>query len=80
MLSQSQTIALFLLVAFLGGCALIGLCMLAVTVYSIIMGEMEHIWLPIMLFGVGGIGSAGTLWLLMKRYEQNAIKKLGLDD
>jgi len=80
MLNKSQTIILMVFVAFLGGCSVIGMCMMAVTAYSIVVGEVEHVWLPLMLFAVGGATAIGALRFAMKRHEKDVTKRLNLDE
>jgi len=70
---------LLVLSAFIGGMALIGMAELGLTVVAALYGERSPIELVFGLFALGAAGSAGTMWLMLRKIEKDALKRLGLD-
>ena len=82
MLPKSQFVTLAILSAIIGGCALVGMFVLAFTVYALTQGAVEPMWVVKLLFGtfvVGAFGALGTLWLTVRSFQKNVIRQLGLD-
>jgi hypothetical protein len=79
-------IPMLILSAIIGGCALVGLFTLLLVAFALTQGAVNPTWVPLFLFGLftlGAAGSAGGLWLALRRLEKNVTEKIiqgfGLD-
>jgi len=81
MLDDRSMKMLAVFASVVGGCAAIGLMMIALAMMTAITaGVNNHILIIFGVFGVGAIVSYLVLRFSIKRLEQDAAKRLSLDE
>ena len=81
MLSQKDSNMMAAFAALIGGCASIGLMMLALAIVALItVGINIHALIIFGVFGAGTIVSYVLLKISVKKIEREALKQLGIDD
>lgn len=71
--------SMLILSAIIGGCAFVGMFVLAFIGLGLVQGPVNPSWVPKLLLGLfvfGGALSSGMLWLILQKIEKNIANRI----